>query len=1132
MSGMEWHKVFISYRHESDSHCRRVRDLAAQLEACGLTVILDELADEREFNHGGPPHGWTDWSYRMAEVTASVIAVASAGWFQAFNADGPVQSGKGAAAEAKTIQQRLYDKGGYNDFFRIVYFTPEDLAHLPDRLKGNKRFNLEVTQQLAELQQWLQRPTTSASNPTRAEFPEVATSVSKPIVLPYVSLGAMFLGREDALQSLRNRLMAGSGRAAVVTPERQQAIHGLGGVGKTRLAVEYAWRHATDYKALLFVVGDTPANLNSNLAALAKPLHLPEQHVTEQRIQVEAVLTWLATFTGWLLIFDNIDTDAMAKAVEDLLPRLVKGHVLVTSRLSSWSGSVLPLELDVLDPTAAVQFLQERTNSGDQSTAAASELAQELGGLALALEQAAAYVLKKRITLANYLQRWRAHTRTVQEWYDERLMHYPRSIAITWQTTLDQLPAEHVALLNALAWLAPEPIPLSLFEGEAADGIWRDATSNAGSESLLDALATLAEFSLVKWPRDSETVTVHRVVQEILRTRQGSPDNALTLTLRLLNMARPDGDPADVRTWPRWELLRPHVAFATNEADRCKIAEPTSLLMGALGTVLWGKALHTDAEKLERRALEIDTSHFGPDSTQVATRLNNLAQTLKDTNRLAEAETCMRRALAIDEKRFGPDSPYIAIGLSNLAILLKTINRLAEAEPLMRRALAIDEQAYGPTHPAVAIDLNNLAALLQATDQLGEAEPLIRRALEIDQKEYGPEHPNVATHLNNLGQLLKDTKRFTEAESHMRRALAIDEQAYGAEHPIVAVRLNNLALLLQSTNRLDEAEPLIRRALAIDEKAYQSDHPDVATDLNNLGQLLQAINRLDEAEPLMRRALAIDEKSFGLQHPDVARDLNNLAQLLRTANRLHEAAPLLQRAHSIFDASLGFDHPKTITTRENLELLMRHLGSTASHPYLRKLLLQQRQKRAVEMEDYQKAIYCRDQVAKLNLAHPDFVVEFGDNVIKLLDRLVKLRTVSIPTKRAVGGRLLTASDPDSLLDVKRGIDFVADFLEDFEDFKFRKLIDRLEHHSKLDRLSQAIGITDLVTKSGGGVGPDAWLNYLQHDRTNAELVLYCIANRYVWDQPTREEAFQVAKVFDGLGHSAAAADLRDRYAAD
>ena len=165
-------------------------------------------------------------------------------------------------------------------------------------------------------------------------FAEPGAIASKPQNLPYFSLGSHFKGREAFLTDLHQRLMATPGAAAAIVA--RQAIHGLGGVGKTRLAVEYAWRYQADYTALLFVFADTPANLRRNLAALTEPLRLPQQEAQEEDVRVAAVLRWLEDKNGWLLILDNVDTDATAQAVEHFLPRLQRGHVLITSRLAHW----------------------------------------------------------------------------------------------------------------------------------------------------------------------------------------------------------------------------------------------------------------------------------------------------------------------------------------------------------------------------------------------------------------------------------------------------------------------------------------------------------------------------------------------------------------------------------------------------------------------------------------------------------------------------------------------------------------------------------------------------------------------------------------------------------------------------
>ena len=217
-----------------------------------------------------------------------------------------------------------------------------------------------------------------------------------------------------------------------------QAIHGLGGVGKTRLAIEYAWRHASDYTALLFVSARSPVELRANLAGLCNPLvlNLPEQTQPEEAARVSAVFRWLGENPGWLLILDNADTQEAASGVEETLPRFRGGQVIITSRIADWSPAVQTAEpLNVLDETEAAAFLLERTEAKRRRTLAdpqeAVALAREMGGLALALEQAGAYVAKNGLSFSEYRQRWESRKVEVLAWYDKRLMNYSSSVAVT-----------------------------------------------------------------------------------------------------------------------------------------------------------------------------------------------------------------------------------------------------------------------------------------------------------------------------------------------------------------------------------------------------------------------------------------------------------------------------------------------------------------------------------------------------------------------------------------------------------------------------------------------------------------------------------------------------------------------------
>jgi tetratricopeptide (TPR) repeat protein len=767
---------------------------------------------------------------------------------------------------------------------RKTYVFVTEGAFIPDKPNGEPS---ELRLRQHAYREWVEQlglhsaPLTTAQKLIEdvlvLDFPDLGRPT--PVSLPYPSLRTLFKGREDALERLRASLeMTGDGQATAIVG---RAVHGLGGVGKTRLAVEYAWRQASDYSALLFVSGSTPQDLNHSLAALCGPLvlDLPEQNVKEEEARVAAVLRWLADHPRWLLILDGIDSKEGAEGAERILPRLQGGHVVLTSRLTDWSGCVERLELDVLHHEDATKFLLERTNRGRRKLPTdaidAAELAHELDGLALALEQAGAYIGHRRFTLSEYHAKWREQLSGVREWHDERLMKYPCSVAVTWQITMEQFAAGDVALLRLLAWLAPEPLPLFVFEKDGADLIWQEAVSlgkksSAASGSFFDALATLARYSMANWNTEDESVSVHRVVQEILRTRvpEIKQREWLILAIRLLDQSKP-GNPDDVRTWPRWERLQPHMSWAVERAQTMGDPDPTTALLNHLGQLLREKALYTEAEPLLRRALAIDEASYGPEHPDVARDLNNLALVLQATSRLGEAEPLMRRALAIAEATFGSEHPIVAIGLNNLAELLHATNRFEDAERLMRRALAISEATWGREHPKVAIRLNNLSMLLQATNRVGEAEPLMWRALAIDEATYGPEHPKVAIRLNNLAQLLQGTGRLEEAGSHLSRALAIVEASYPPEHPQVANALNNFATLLQRSNRLEEAVPLLQRALAIDTTVYGPEHPQVANRLHNLAVLLRE-TKLEEAESLMRRALEIlvnSSRSTGHPHP-------------------------------------------------------------------------------------------------------------------------------------------------------------------------------------------------------------------------------------------------------------------------
>lgn len=629
----------------------------------------------------------------------------------------------------------------------------------------------------------------------------------KPVNLPYASAGVLFRGRDDALAAIAARLTPGAAAAHV--------LRGLGGVGKTRLAIEHAWRHATDYDALLFATADSDAALQRNLAALCAGdcLNLPARQANDETERRDAAVVWLREHARWLLILDNVDSEDAARAVEALLPRLAGGHVLITSRLANWSASVTVQALDVLSQDAAAAYLLARTQAMRRvradDAASARVLAEELGGLALALEQAAAYINQRRLELSAYLAQWRAQRDKILAWVDTRPMQYPHSVAATWQTSLDQLGASARRLLQRLAWLATQPIPESLL----ATPVRGDTPDDADA---FDDLAELESFSLVSRAPDAPRFSVHRLVQDVTRGQLNDADALARLHDALYWVGGAFvGDPGDSRNWPVLDPLLPHALAVAAHAESTELALASAALMSNTASLLQAKALYADAAAQMTHALQIAEARDGPEQVLVVNLLNNLGNLLGRLRQPERAEQLLRRALAIETAQLGADHPKVAVKLSNLAQLLKLDPaRRADAEVLMRHVLQIHEATLVPGEPAIATDLVNLADLLRSMGRADEAEPLLRRALAIDVAYYGNSHPEVAMDLANLGALLFDAGRLDKAAECEEPALAINLVQLGPDHPSSRQAGGRYVRTLQAMGRSrDEIDAIMNRLL-------------------------------------------------------------------------------------------------------------------------------------------------------------------------------------------------------------------------------------------------------------------------------------------------------------------------------
>ncbi len=737
-----------------------------------------------------------------------------------------------------------------------------------------------------------------------------------------------FTGREELLSHLRQQLQTGQPSAL----SQPQAISGLGGIGKTQIALQYARQYSNDYQAVLWVRAESHETLTSSFVEIATSLNLPQRDEQDQTITVQAVKRWLQSNHSWLLILDNADEPAI---VHEFLPTRFDGHILLTTRAQALGGLTQRIEVDTFTPELGALFLLRRATLIDahatldqaipEDCEVAIQISKELGGLPLALDQAGAYIEETGCHLEKYLERYQVQRAKLLKRRGSNSSDYPASMATTWSLSFERVAQNAVAadLLRLCAFLAPDAIPEEIvikgasYLGEHLQGVLED-------EGLLDeAIAVLRAYSLIRRNTTEKMLSIHRLVQAVLRDAMPAEEEKkwAQQTVYAVNATFPN---TEFTQWSICKRCLPHTLACLDLIEQKDLMLPqAALLVSKAGSYLHECARYTQAEPLFQCALAICKHQWGSEHPNTAASLNNLALLYDNQDKHEQAEPLYQRALAIREQQLGPEHPDTATSLDNLAALYDNQGKHEQAELLYQRALTIRERQLGPEHPDTANSLNNLALLYGNQGKYEQAEPLYQRALTIRERQLGPEHPDTAASLNNLAVFFKNQGKYEQAEPLYHHALAICEHQLGPEHSKTATSLNNLAELYRVQGKYEQAEPLYQRALAICEHQL---HPKTTVCLNNLAGLYRHQGKYELAEPLYQRILAICEHQLGSEHPETAQSLNNLAVLYQDQGRYEQAEPLHQRALAIRERQLGPEHSDTANSLNNLAGLYHHQG--------------------------------------------------------------------------------------------------------------------------------------------------------------------------------------------------------------
>jgi tetratricopeptide (TPR) repeat protein len=739
-----------------------------------------------------------------------------------------------------------------------------------------------------------------------------------PFGVPYPR-NRYFSGREGVLSQIHERLT----QTSAVAMTQVQAISGLGGIGKTQTAVEYAYRYYYDqrtYNTVFWVKADTSANLATDFAGIADQLALPVAQSTQSE-KIPAVQSWLTTHRNWLLIFDNADIPDL---LIDFLPTNPHGRVLITSRASIFDqlGIRNPLFLDILSLDESISFLLERTGyeRTEANVAATTELNKELDGLPLALEQASSFIVQQKIDVPTYLRAYKKKGLSQLEKAKAKTGRYPSSVMKTWIINFEAVTTQNPAasaLLEMSAFLAPDAIPYCMLtSGKEYLGellhlyIFSDA--NDDDDKLLavnELLALLSQYSLIWWEPERQRYSIHRLVQSAMSSNltKLAADRWIERAIDIAVSAYPG------KEFEHWEVctqLLPHWLKIVRQAQRTEYkAESLGMLLNQAGSFLRDQGRYSEAEPLCKRALILRQQILGEYHLDVADSQNNLARLYYLQGRYNEAEPLYEKALALRKRILGEEHIDVANSLNNLALLYSTKGQYSESEPLYEQSLCLYKRILGEEHPNVAMGFNNLAGLYFKQSRYSKAELLYEQTLALYKRTLGEEHPDVASSLNNLANLYKEQGRYRKAEPLYEKALKLRKRSLGAEHPDVAISLNSLATLYEKQGLYIEARQLYEQALALRIRTLGEHHLDVATSLNNLAGVLYCQELYDESRQLCQQALSLYQQLLGTDNCYVATSLNNLATLYEEQGFYDKAKSLYERALSLYQRLLGDKHP-------------------------------------------------------------------------------------------------------------------------------------------------------------------------------------------------------------------------------
>ncbi|KAH0536549.1 hypothetical protein FGG08_006579 [Glutinoglossum americanum] len=806
---------------------------------------------------------------------------------------------------------------------------------------------------------------TKSSGDTREPNPSPPALV----VIPFGVAGG-FVGREDEMKEMERKL-------SDPNSNRCLALWGLGGVGKSRIALEYASRYRTKWPqdSVYWVHASNHRRVEQSYREIAKAACLQGTEDPKANI-LWLVKNWLRSKEAgrWLMVIDNADdpevffsdiryvseeastTISGEKTVFDYVPQTPNGSVIYTTRNKAMgiklTGIGSLVSIDTMSPSEAGTLLNSKLDGeAPNREEDVNQLLKELDYLPLAACQAAAFIRETSQTVSQYLQAYCESDLDKIELLNHEFRDLVRdpgasnAVLKTWMLSFNQIRRDDpraADLMSVMSFFDRQRIPRYLLLKRSESAV-----------RFAKALGTLKAFSFITSNQNDTMFDIHRLVHISTRNwlclnhEQGK---WAVQALILLSNHFPTGTRED---WDICAELLPHAEatlrydYPTDPNDNYR----ASLLHSVAGH-LFEKGQYQEARRKASGGLTHREKTLGREHPETLKSMSLSAVVLQALGEYGAAEELIRRVLQTREKILGKDHPGTLESAHNLGLVFQSQGKYEVAEEMYRRALEARERVLGKDHPDTLWGVNSLATVLHGQGKRKVAEEMYQRTLEAREKVLGKDHRDTLMSVNNLATVLQDQGKYEVAEEMYRRALEARERVLGKDHPDTLWSVNSLATVLQGQGKYEVAEEMYRRALEVREKVLGRDHPDTLLGINNLASVLHDQGKHEVAEEMYRRALEARERVLGKDHPDTLWSVNSLATVLQGQGKYEVAEEMYRRALEVREKVLGRDHPDTLLGINNLASVLHDQG-----------------KHEVAEEMYRRALEARERV--LGKDHPD-----------------------------------------------------------------------------------------------------------------------------------------------------------------